>query len=61
MTIYGSEAISGVVDECHMIDLLTQAENNNSERSSIDLLVFIAVNFQNIVYISPNEYQKCKQ
>ena len=61
MTIYGSEAISGVVDECHMIDLLTQAENNNSERGSIDLLVFIAIKIQKKGYISPNEYQKCKE
>ena len=40
-----------------MIDFLTQAENNNSEQNSIDFLVFIAINFQNISYISPNEYQ----
>ena len=42
-----------------MIDLLTQAENNNSERNGTGLLVFIAVCFQNISYISPNEYP-CK-
>ena len=41
-----------------MIDLLThcQAENNNSERNGIDLLVFIADSFQNISYTPPNEY-----
>ena len=57
MTMYGSETISGVLEECHMIDLLTQAENNNSESNSNDWLVFIAVNFQNMSLHSPNEYQ----
>ena len=36
---------------------LKQAGNNNSERNIIDFLVFIAVKFQNVSYIPPNEYQ----